>query len=350
VRHALRIGLCLTLQVACAADDRVETTSERDNSALAQAQHSAATAAVFGEGVEPNRALAHVSDTPITVGDVALYLQLFPAMTTEDALEDLVDIRVAARHQSSPEEAAEHDARVRARALAWMEQNVWSRREELLDPARVEELLTDLGHTTFISNPELRTVTHILFSATPEEQTPERAAGAEALGQRIREELSELERPVFGFDLYRARVQSIPNDDPLLHGMPIGGDVNLTFPAEHSGPRTWQGIDAAVPRFAEAAFAAEVGEIVGPVVSDYGWHMLVVEEIILAETLSDEERLRRAQGRALREAASREIEDRVEVMLGKSAVELYQDNIQALAFSAEQRLRLEAEAQTGRFR
>ena len=275
---ALIVAFLALTQLHCGDDGRANRELFVENPELAAAGRAAAATEVFGDAVDASTPVASVGDGSISAGDVAVYLRLYPTLSVEQAVEDLIDIRLAEAMGEEIRAFEERDAMVRGRVLAWMRRNLWQDPAVTTpDPERVHELLTEVRHTTAFGTPELVTVTHVLFGAEgEEEQTPEREAGAQELGARIRTALEGMDRPIYGFDLARAANETIPPDDPALGGVALYMDRELSFPREYSGAPVWNGLESVVPGFAEAAFAADIGVLVGPVQSDYGWHMIVV--------------------------------------------------------------------------
>jgi hypothetical protein len=312
--------------------------------------HAAATQRVFGGAADPERVVATVGDARLTAGDVAVYLELHPSLTTEQAVQDLVDIHAIADDALDTPAADLRAAQARGQTIAWMQNRIWYHPDAAEpDPARVEEYLTDVRHTTLYGTPELAVVTHVLFSAEEPEQSEERARGAEVLAQRLKDALADLDRPVYGFDLLEAFERLVPEDDPNLYGMLLYHDDTLTFPYEYSGSRRWVGLDSVAPGFAEASFESPLNTVVGPVRSMYGYHVLVVEERIPADLPSEEERVAIAEARALGDLRQQRTRAAIEEVMAGARVQTFEDAIQLLAMPAEERLRRAAEAHGERF-
>lgn len=345
----------LTLAVALVGCSESETATPEEaivsDSEIARAGRATAAAEVFGDGTDPNTAVARVGERTITAGEVAVYLRTFPSLTTEQAVEDLVDIVAGQAVDGAFPSVELRDARVRGRALAWVRRHLWDDPEVATpNPERVTEFMTETRHLTTFGSPELAVVTHVLFQAEGEEQTELRGRNAEILADRIRSELTDMDRPIFGFDLLEAAARVVPEDDPLLDGMEIYSDDTLTFPEEYSGSRRWIGLDSVVPRFGEASFHSPLNQVIGPVLSQYGWHVMVVEERIPAD-LPPEERIREmAEERTRREQRSSYLQGTIARLLREVPIAAYEDNIGLLALPPEERLRQEAEARGDRFR
>lgn len=342
----------LSLSLGCGSDEQTgpRQTVASDPQRIA-ADHAALTAAQFGD-IDPGLAVATVDGTTITAGDVATYLALYPTLTVVQAVEDLVDIHAGRAIGEAATDVDYRDARVRGRALAWLRTNVWSNPEfSTPDPATVDEMVADPQYIVTYGTPALATVTHVLFTAEDTaEQTPERAAAAEALTARVRTALSGIERPLVGTDLLAAVAETIPDDDPALLGMELYSDAGLTFPREFSGPHAWIGLDSVVPRFAEASFESPLNQLIGPVQSYYGWHLIIVESRTEADLPSDEEIRQVLEARDVRRQRGLAVQGHVGQLLRSTPVLTYEDNVGLLSLSAEERVRLEASARGDRFR
>lgn len=322
-----------------------------------------ATTEVFGQSVDPNLVIATVGDATVIAADVAAYLRHFPTLTVEAAVEDLVDLRAARAMDFEADPADLHDARVRGRVIAWMRANLWEAADlSTPDPAAVDAMLDDPEQRVFFGTPELVNATHVLLYAEGEEtQTPERAAAAEELARRVRAELASLDRPVQGFDLIQAARTTTPDDDPLLElfasvdaaGEPVAGqmmaDAGMLFPETYAGPATWLGSDAVVPAFAAASFTAEMNQVVGPVQSEFGWHLILVESKTPAEMPSDEERVAMAEARIVQHQRGRRFQETVHGLIRQSQIVMFDENIALMSMSAEDRIQLEAGQRGARF-
>jgi peptidyl-prolyl cis-trans isomerase D len=105
--------------------------------------------------------------------------------------------------------------------------------------------------------PEERRASHILIATKPEDK-PEQVAAAEAKARAIAEQVRKNPKSF-------ADVAKKESQDP---GSAVqGGDLGF-FVAS-----------AMVKPFSDAAFAAKKGDIVGPVKSDFGWHVIQVNDI-----------------------------------------------------------------------
>lgn len=309
-----------------------------------EAAGARATAEVFGEGVDASMVVASAGEHEITASDVAAYLRHYPTLSVEDAVEDLVDIRVATTTEFESDPHDLYDARARGRVIAWLRANLWES-EELSTPnqSTVEELLGGAEHRVIFGVPELVSATHVLLLAEGEEaQTPERAAHAEEMARRIRTELAMLDRPTFGFDLVRAAHATIPEDDPILAGEDLIADAGLVFPEEYAGEPRWVGIPGVVPEFAEASFGAALNEVVGPIQSEFGWHMIVVDERFPEEMPPEAERRTMAETRVTKHQRGRRLQETVHGLIRASQIVMFEENIALMSMSAEERIQMEA--------
>ncbi len=315
------------------------------------AERRAATTAVFSDEVDPEEVLASVGEHSVRAADVAAYLRIYPSLSVEQAAEDLIDTHIAQSLDFEAQEFDIHDARVRGRVIAWLRSQAWENEAvDVPDPAAVAEMLGDPANRTAFGTPELVTASHVLLNAEGEEQTPEREAAAAEFAAQVRAELADLGRPVQGADLIRAAYQVIPGDEPVVEGMTLIADAALVFPREYAGAPNWNGIEAVVPEFGEAAFEAELNEVVGPVRSDYGWHVIVVETK-LAEDFPDEAEMQRmAEERQVGHQRGEVLQQAVHRVILESQVVLFEENIALMALSADERVQLQAGENRERFR
>ncbi len=328
---------------ACGESDAQSLTYEVRPERLQQ-DYPALAAATFGDSVDASEVLATVGDTAITVGEVATYLSVFPALSTEQAVQDLIDIHVGAGLGDAATADQYTDARLRGRAFAWLRANIWTNPEyNTPSPERVEQLLTEPEYRTEYSTPELVRVTHVLFASEGDENhTPELERLAGELGERVRRQIGDPGRPITGPDLLVAYAEVYPEDDPIRAQLPVHVDAGIAFPEEFSGPKTWTGLPSVVPRFGAAAFSAPVGTLVGPVESYYGWHMIVVEERIPAEPMEQTALVEMMEQRTIREQRGRATQAAVGARLNQTRILTYEDNVRLLALPPEERLRMDA--------
>ena len=116
------------------------------------------------------------------------------------------------------------------------------------------------------TTPETRCIRHILFAggAAPGEETTESSEEAEASKEEARQNAEDVKRQLEdGGDFAELARES--SDDP--GSAEQGGDLGCN----PSG--------GFVPEFDEAAFSAEEGELVGPVETEFGYHLIEVTEI-----------------------------------------------------------------------
>ena len=246
---------------------------------------------IFGESTDPERVVATVGDTNILARDVAGYLDWFPTLTTAQAVADLTDIAAIRQNMTlaTPERAriAELDARIRGRAAAYMRHVIYEDPTlGSVDKAAVDEAAADPSNSIYYGGiPELVRASHILIRVDKTKEPAEKVEKARTEAQQIFEELRATNRPVPLSELQRvaqAHAKDRPKDSP-----DIRIETGLVFPKRYSGVSRWDSLDAVVDPFADASFAAADGEVVGPVESTFGFHVILVESHIAARMPSD---------------------------------------------------------------
>lgn len=314
------------------------------------AERRNATSNVFSAEVDPEQVVATVGEHSIHAADVAAYLRIFPALSVEQAVEDLVDTHLARTLEFEPEDVDVHDARVRGRVIAWLRSQTWENEDiRVPDPAAVAETLADPASRTVFGTPALVTASHVLINAEGEDQTPEREAAAEELARRVRATLADLDRPIEGADLILAAYETMPPDDPLLEGTSLTADPALVFPREYAGPANWNGIDAVVPEFGQASFDGPLHEVLGPVRSQFGWHLIVVESRTEDDYPTEPERQRIAEERQLGFQRGELFQQTVHRLILESQVVVFEENVALMALSAEERVQIQAGENRERF-
>ena len=196
--------------------------------------------------------LATVNGEAITEADVALALEdlqaqypnLPPDRRQQVAVEFLVEVKLAAQAAKAEKFEGSEDFK---RKLAYA-------RDRIL----MERLLSQTGE---------KAATDVAAKAYYDEQVKLLKPTEEVRARHILVEGEEDAKKVFarvkaGEDF--AKVASELSKDPGSGQQ--GGDLGF-FAKEQM-----------VPEFAEAAFAAKPGEVVGPVKSQFGWHVIKVEE------------------------------------------------------------------------
>jgi peptidyl-prolyl cis-trans isomerase D len=138
--------------------------------------------------------------------------------------------------------------------------------------------------------PEERRASHILVTVTPEAKDAERKAAQEkaaAIAERVRKAPKTF-----------AEVAKKESQDPGSAAQ--GGDLGFFAPG------------AMVKPFSDAAFAASKGDIVGPVVSDFGYHVIMVTDIKPAKMRSLAEAAPEIEAQIKKQIASREYAESAE--------------------------------------
>ncbi len=326
----------------CAGNDRLTVSAVDERSLMQQrVQH------VFGDGVMSDDIVATVGPDSITTGDVATWLTLFPTLSTQQAIDDLIDVWLGSQSSSgAPEvEGMVEDAERQARVLHWLMRDAWSVTEASPSPEAVRELVDEPANRVLFGLPELRRVSHLLLRPEETATDADREWARETL-LALREELSDLPSGVYAEDLL-ALVDRL-GAQAATHRMTVVVDRNFALPREYSGTPRWQGIEQADPAFASAAFAAElqVGDLTDVVESQFGLHLILLEEI-MPSTLPDRETQEALARRMLRAAAINthlnavlpEIAQRAELNVDPEVLDL-------LTQSVEQRIQMTQEIRT----
>ena len=245
----------------------------------------------FGSGVDPGLIVATVGAETITAAEVAAYLDLFPALTTAQAVDDLIDLHRAATaaHEAGAAglQIVKRDAELRGRALAFLRHHLESNGTAVTD-AQIDEALNDPAYSVFYGLPERIRATHLLVIAPPKPpanapaaqsaptDSPAASAARSKLADDILAELRALGHPVTALDLREAYTRHF--DAAKAQSIELHKDEGMVFPRRFSGRPRWQGAVArVVDPFADACFNAKVGDLIGPVETEFGLHLIVVE-------------------------------------------------------------------------
>lgn len=160
-----------------------------------------------------------------------------------------------------------------------------------VNPDDVKKAYEDGMKNNQWGQPEERRASHILI-ATKAEDKPEQVAAAEAKARAIAEQVRKNPKSF-------AEVAKKESQDP---GSAVqGGDLGF-FVAS-----------AMVKPFADAAFAAKKGDIVGPVKSDFGWHVIQVNDIKPAKLKSLADATPELEAMLKKQVAARKFAESAEV-------------------------------------
>ena len=302
----------------------------------------------FGSGVDPGLIVATVGAETITASEVAAYLDLFPALTTAQAVDDLIDLHRAATaaHEAGAAglQIVKRDAELRGRALAFLRHHLESNGTAVTD-AQIDEALKDPAYSIFYGLPERVRATHLLVmappappanvpaAALPPVENPAARAARRKLAEDILAELRDLDHPATALDLrnaYRRHLEPAKGQGIELHK-----DEGMVFPRRFSGRPRWQGAVArVVDPFADACFNAKVGDLLGPVETEFGLHIIVVEARYPEVAPPPAERRARVARFLTLQARQGSLKAELDRLAVEQSVVPYPENIRAVSRSA----------------
>lgn len=304
----------------------------------------------FGSGVDANLVVATVGTETITAAEVAAYLDLFPALTTAQAVDDLLDLL---RASTAADEAGaaglqtvKRDAELRGRALAFLRNHMESNEKAAaVSDAQIDEALNDPAYSVFYGLPERIRATHLLVMAPPKPPPKPSAAlnpptdiltdraARSKLAADILAELRELDHPANALDLRNAYKRHL--DAAKAQGIELHKDEGMVFPRRFSGPPRWQGAVArVVDPFADACFSAKVGDLLGPVETEFGLHIIVVEARYPEVAPPPAERRARVARFLTLQARQGSLKAELDRLAAEQSVVPYPENIRAVSRSA----------------
>ena len=304
----------------------------------------------FGSGVDPGLIVATVGAETITVSEVAAYLDLFPALTTAQAVDDLVDLH---RASTAADEAGaaglqtvKRDAELRGRALAYLRLHIDTNDKTLaVSDAKIDEALKDPAYSIFYGLPERVRATHLLVmappappanvpaAALPPVENPAARAARRKLAEDILVELRGLDHPATALDLRNAYRRHL--EAAKAQGIELHKDEGMVFPRRFSGRPRWQGAVArVVDPFADACFNAKVGDLLGPVETEFGLHIIVVEARYPEVAPPPAERRARVARFLTLQARQGSLKAELDRLAVEQSVVPYPENIRAVSRSA----------------
>ncbi|TVR02369.1 MAG: hypothetical protein EA398_07895 [Deltaproteobacteria bacterium] len=264
--------------------------------------HEAVVHDLFDRATSPRAVVATVGDRDLRVVDVALWLELFPMLSVDQAVEDLIEL-LAMVETSSAEGTAWPDALAdgaqRGRARGWMrtvsadEQPASSMTDgEVAAESLPDVVLSQLGR------PATRMVSHVLVPL-PADASEGLWRSAEHLVRELAEDLNALPEPSRQdlADAVAVRLERESDDVPA--GVRVEGPFRVA--ERNRGVVPGGGVRTVVLPFAEAAFAGPVGQLGEPVRTRFGVHAILVHGHVDASwAVTDEEvdRILRGQARA----------------------------------------------------
>jgi hypothetical protein len=326
-----------------------QTTVEGDPAAQA-ASARALVAEQFGSGVDADLVVATVGAETITAAEVAAYLDLFPALTTAQAVDDLVDLH---RASTAADEAGaaglqtvKRDAELRGRALAFLRNHLESNQKTTaVSDAKINEALNDPAYSVFYGLPERIRATHLLVIAPPKPpanapaapaaptDSPAASAARSKLAADILVELRGLDHPATALDLRNAYKRHL--EAAKAQGIELHKDEGMVFPRRFSGRPRWQGaVASVVDPFADACFNAKVGDLLGPVETEFGLHLIVVEARYPEVAPPTAERRARVARFLTLQARQGALKAELDRLAAEQSVVPYPENIRAVSRSA----------------
>lgn len=326
-----------------------QTTVEGDP-AVQAASNSALVGRHFGSGVDTDLVVATVGAETITAAQVAAYLDLFPALTTAQAVDDLVDLHRASTAADAAGAAGlqtvKRDAELRGRALAFLRNHLETNDKAIaVSDAKIDEALNDPAYSIFYGLPERVRATHLLVMAPSKPAAKAPAArtapidgpagrGARSkLAEDILAELRELDHPATALDLRNAYKRHL--EAAKAQGIELHKDEGMVFPRRFSGRPRWQGaVASVVDPFADACFNAEVGDLLGPVETEFGLHIIVVEARYPEVAPPTAERRARVARFLALQARQGSLKAELDRLAAEQSVVPYPENIRAVSRSA----------------
>lgn len=308
----------------------------------------------FGPEVSPEQEVAIVGDHAITAGDVAATLELFPTLTVEQAVDDLIDLHAllaaAAPDALERVEPMREDARRDALAREWVARTLWVLPEvATAAPDEVRAWIEDVERSASFGTPELMRVSHLLVRM-PEDAPEAEWERAVAALEEVRTRLLAIGRPPAAFDLEAEReALAALIGDRIADEEDVVVERHFAFPREPSGPQRWSGVVAVAPPFAEAAFALEPLELSPPVRTSFGAHLILAEERVAPYWVADERRAHMATEFARARPLSAAFNTELGEVMQRTPIYAFEENVGLLSMTAEERLQAEAASRGDRF-
>lgn len=333
-RSFLLLAMGGLLGLACGQTD---TIAERDDAEFA-AGDQFVTREVFGE-VDPLLEVARCGDRRIVVADVAYWLEFYPVLTVEQAVDDLLDLCVVNAAVDPSRFATwddyRRDAQLLARATTWLRHTIVMDESITVDPAEVASYVDSVENTTFFGTPELVTVSHVVVLVSEDAEASARGI-ARDVASSIASDLRTLPSPVEPADIARSVAAHRSAADGV--GLQVSVEPRLRFPRVYSGESTWGSLSAVVEPFAVAAFTTPVGGVFGPIETSYGWHAGVVEDREPAQLVPAEERPLMIERNLLTAAQRTVFDQRLRVIYEATDISIDPEAVNVLAGNSLDRI------------
>lgn len=269
-----------------------------------------------------------VDDRSVDVAEFESFWSNEPSLSREDAVARFVERELIfapaleAGLADDPEVAvARKRVMVRILLAETVEADVTEVSVEESEVTRVATLASqEIGHPVGLR------ASHILVSVPPEEKASEQVR-KEAYGRarstigRIRSELPERPTP---YDLLKTRRAFAERVES-----PLSVDVNahLQFPISKptgSLPKGWLNV---VPEFRQSALemarAGRLGELSDPVKSPFGWHLIVVHEVLPGEKPDPDALRAAARAKILERRRTEALSERYDKWLSRADVQQF---------------------------
>lgn len=326
---ALTCLVVSALVVCCADDGPPEAVDAFRVVDWAVEQH-------LGEA-DPAQVVATVADELITAADVSLCLQHRPTNTVRACVDALVDTAVLLQEARDGDRGHPTVSDVRSSALAeaFLRDNVVRAvNEDSLTDAEMRQFRTDPGTRVYIDMPELRRSSHLRTWGEDD-------AAAELLAREIYDQTDWTEVTTAHL-LGEVAAAARPRAQEL--GASVAAE-SLPFTGPFFDGPTHGAVMVMVEPFARALYELEaIGDISGPVQSQFGWHIILLEEVREPTALEPDDAHAVVVGELLARARARTINELIQRASERHNVHWIPENIGFLGSQYDNVLRSQSEA------